>query len=174
MEQRINLQAAEPGIYQAMFYAEKIISRFDLPATLKILIYTRVSQINGCGYCIDSHTREARKLGESEQRLYTLSAWWETPFFSEAEQAALRLAEEVTRIGEHGVSEPVYSKALHHFGEKKTAQIIFTAIQINSWNRLAISAHKVAEANLDTRRLREKSGQLHGNPSDVHQKTSIS
>jgi AhpD family alkylhydroperoxidase len=145
MKKRMILSDAEPRIYKAMNAAEKQLSTFELDAQLMELIKVRVSQVNGCGYCINEHTKDARKLGEPEQRLYALSAWWETAFFTESEQAALKLAEEVTLISEDGVSDQTYEKAVELFGEQKTAQIIFLAIVYNSWNRMAISVHKIAE-----------------------------
>jgi len=93
----MDINKAEPGIYQAMFAADNAVQGFDIDPKLKELIKVRVSQINGCGYCINYHTKDALDLSETNQRLFALSAWWETPFFSEAEQAALKLAEEVTR-----------------------------------------------------------------------------
>jgi AhpD family alkylhydroperoxidase len=145
MKPRMSIKDVEPGVYAAMAAAEKEVSKFRLDPRLRELIKIRVSQINGCGYCLNMHTREARKLGETEQRLYTLSAWWETPFFSEEEQAALRLAEEITRISEHGLSDAVYEKAVEIFGEQKVAQIILAILVINSWNRIAISTHMLPD-----------------------------
>ncbi len=145
MKDRMILSDVEPKIYKAMNAAEKQLSAFNLDPKLVELLKIRVSQINGCGYCIDKHTQDARKLGEPEQRLYALSAWWETAFFTEPEQAALKLAEEVTLISEDGVSDQTYEKAVELLGEQKTAQIIFVAIVYNSWNRMAISVHKIAE-----------------------------
>jgi len=140
----MDINKAEPGIYQAMFAADNAVQGFDIDPKLKELIKVRVSQINGCGYCINYHTKDALDLSETNQRLFALSAWWETPFFSEAEQAALKLAEEVTRISQ-GVSDDTYHGALKFFGEQKLAQLIFIAITINSWNRIAIPVHMVAE-----------------------------
>lgn len=145
MKERIDISSTEPRIYKAMNAAEKELSSFDLAPKLMELIKVRVSQLNGCGYCINMHTKDARKLGETEQRLYALSAWWETPFFSEKEQTALKLAEEVTQISGKGVTDQTYERAVELFGEQKAAQLMFTATVINSWNRLAISTHMVAE-----------------------------
>jgi AhpD family alkylhydroperoxidase len=144
MKSRMDINKAEPGIYLAMSAADKVVKGFDIDRKLKELIKVRVSQINGCGYCINYHTKDALALGETNQRLFALSAWWETPFFTEEEQAALKLAEEVTRIS-HGVSDDTYQTALKFFGEQKLAQLIFIAITINSWNRVAIPVHMVAE-----------------------------
>ncbi|MTI86949.1 MAG: carboxymuconolactone decarboxylase family protein [Balneolaceae bacterium] len=145
MKERMDFSSTEPAIYKAMDAAEKTLANFDLPKKLMELVKIRVSQLNGCGYCINMHTSDARKMGETEQRIYALSAWWETPFFTEAEQAALKLAEEVTHISEHGVSDSTYQQAVDAFGEEATAQLIFTSVVMNSWNRLAISVHTVVE-----------------------------
>lgn len=145
MKTRFKIKDIEPGVYDAMFAAEKQIRRFHLDPKLRELLKIRVSQINGCGYCLNLHTKDARKLGETEQRLYTLSAWWETPFFTEEEGAALRLAEELTMISKHGVSDEVYKKAVATFGEQKVAQLILAILTINSWNRIAISTHMIAD-----------------------------
>ena len=144
MKARMDINKAEPGIYQAMSAADKVVKGFDIDPKLKELIKVRVSQINGCGYCINYHTKDAIALGETAQRLFALSAWWETPFFNEDEQAALKLAEEVTHIA-NGVSDETYQRAINLFGEQKVAQLIFIAITINSWNRVAIPVHMVAE-----------------------------
>ena len=144
MEARMSIKKIEPRVYSAMDVAEKHMAAFELDAKLKEMLKVRISQINGCGYCIDYHTQDARKLGETEQRLYALSAWWETPFFTEEEQAALKLVEEVTNISQQGVTDKTFNHALKLFGEQRVAQIIFVAITINSWNRIAISTHMVA------------------------------
>jgi len=147
MKERMNINKAEPGIYLAMAASDKKVDSFDLDAKLKELIRIRISQINGCGYCINTHTKDALKLGETTQRLFALSAWWETPFFTEEERAVLKLAEEVTHISNGGVTDQVYTDALHILGEKKLAQAIFVMVTINSWNRIAISMHMVAETD---------------------------
>ncbi len=144
MKLRMNIKQAEPRIYQAMDMADRQLSAFALPGKLQELIRIRVSQINGCGYCIDYHTKDALKLGETPQRLFAIAAWWETPFFTEEEQAVLKLAEEVTRISEHGLSNEVYENALRILGKEQLAQAIFVTITINGWNRIAISMHMVA------------------------------
>jgi AhpD family alkylhydroperoxidase len=147
MKERMNIDKAEPGIYKAMAASDKQIDSFELDAKLKELIRVRVSQINGCGYCINMHTKDALKLGETTQRLFAVSAWWETPFFTEEERAVLKLAEQVTNISNEGVTDETYINALNILGEKKLAQVIFVTVTINSWNRIAISMHMVAEAD---------------------------
>jgi AhpD family alkylhydroperoxidase len=145
MKERMSISKAEPGIYQAMAASDKQVDSFELDARLKELIRIRVSQINGCGYCINEHTKDALKAGETTKRLFAVSAWWETPFFTAEERIVLKLAEQVTRISKEGVSDEVFNEALQALGEKKLAQAIFTIITINSWNRIAISTHMVAE-----------------------------
>src|SRR5580692_1211070 len=124
MKERMSSNKAEPAIYQAMAASDKQVDSFELDARLKELIRIRVSQINGCGYCINEHTRDALKAGETTQRLFAVSAWWETPFFTEEERAVLKLAEQVTRISAEGVSDEVFEDALRVLGEKKLAQVI--------------------------------------------------
>jgi AhpD family alkylhydroperoxidase len=145
MKARMSIKNVEPRIYEAMGSAEKQLDTFLIDPILRVLIKIRASQINGCGYCINLHAKEARNVGETEQRIYALSAWWETPFFSEEEQIVLKLTEQVTHISHHGISDDVYNKALAFFGEQKLAQLIFAIITINSWNRIAITTHMVAE-----------------------------
>src|SRR5882672_5355853 len=145
MKSRMNIKAIEPGIYEAMGASDKMIGTFGIDPKLKELIKVRASQLNGCGYCINTHTKDALKLGETPQRLFAVSAWWETPFFTEEEGVVLKLAEQVTHISMGGVTDEVYNAALNLLGEKKLAEAIFTIVTINSWNRIAISMHMVAE-----------------------------
>lgn len=145
MKARMEINKAEPRIYQVMDVADSQIETFEFNPKLLELIRLRVSQLNGCGYCINYHSKNALKLGETVQRLFAISAWWETPFFSEEENVVLKLAEEVTNISNKGVSDEVYNKALMIFGEQKVAQLLLVIVTINSWNRLALSTHMVAE-----------------------------
>ncbi|WP_345950792.1 carboxymuconolactone decarboxylase family protein [Mucilaginibacter sp. PAMB04274] len=140
MESRININEVEPDAYKAMFALEGYIQKSGLDKKLYELIKIRASQINGCAFCLDMHTRDARKLGESEQRIYVLNAWRETNFFTEEEQAALAITEEITNIQGH-VSTETYNKAVSILGDKKTAQVIMAAVTINAWNRIAITTH---------------------------------
>lgn len=140
----MNINQAEPAIYKAMAVADNYLPEFQLDKKLQELIRIRVSQINGCGYCIDYHSNDALQLGETPQRLFALAAWWETPFFNDEERVILKLAEEVTNISQHGVSDNTYENALQLLGEQKLAQVIFVTVTINSWNRIAISMHMVA------------------------------
>ena len=103
------------------------------------LVKIRASQINGCAYCIDMHTKDARRAGETEQRIYALNAWRETPFFTDRERAALEWAEHVTRVADTHVPDEVYHRATAQFAEAELVALTFAVIVINSWNRLAIS-----------------------------------
>lgn len=145
MKERMNIDAAEAGVYKAMNAAEKQISTFTIEKKLAELVKLRTSQLNGCGYCVNLHSQDARKAGETEQRVFAISAWWETPFFTEAERAALKLAEEITKIHEAGLREDTFQNAKKYFSETEIAQLIFITTVTNSWNRIAISMHMVAE-----------------------------
>ncbi|MEJ1242277.1 carboxymuconolactone decarboxylase family protein [Chryseolinea sp. T2] len=145
LKERMNINEAEPGIYKAMGASDKQVQAFALDRILKEFIRIRVSQLNGCGYCVDQHTGDALKLGVPTRKLFAISAWWETPFFTEEEKITLKLAEEVTHISDGGVSDETFENALRILGKEKLAQVIFTAVTINSWNRIAISMHMVAD-----------------------------
>ncbi|KGO92145.1 carboxymuconolactone decarboxylase family protein [Flavobacterium subsaxonicum] len=144
MKTRMNLFAVEKEGYQAMLALEKYLAATELTKIHKELIKIRASQINGCAYCLDMHTKDARKYGETEQRIYTVSAWRDTPFFSKEEQAILALTEEVTLIAGH-VSDATYNEAVAVLGEKYTAQVIMNIVVINSWNRIAITTGMMPE-----------------------------
>lgn len=141
MSKRINFAEADPEIYKTMLGLEKYVAATDIDPITKELIKIRASQINGCSYCVDKHTKDARKLGETEQRLYTVAMWKDTPFFSEEEQTILAMTEEITLISAHGLSDETYNKAIALFGDKKFAQIMMAIITINAWNRIGVSTH---------------------------------
>lgn len=141
----MSIKHEEPVVYKVLEEADSQIENFNLDPKLVELMRLRASQINGCGYCVNYHSKNATSLGETAQRLFAVSAWWETPFFTEEERAALKLVEEVTNISDHGVSDEVFNNALRIFGKQKLAQLIFVITVINSWNRIAISTHLVAE-----------------------------
>ena len=138
MSNRTKINEAKPAAYNAMLALEKYIESTSLTKTHKELIKIRASQINGCAYCINMHTIDARKAGETEQRIYALSAWRDTPFFDEQERALLALTEEVTLIGNH-VSDVTYNNAASVFDQTYLADIIMAIITINAWNRVAIT-----------------------------------
>ena len=142
---RITIKDAEPNAYKAMLGMEQYIRNTNLPKILCELIKIRASQINGCAYCIDMHSREAMQIGETARRIFALSAWKESPLFSEEERAALQLTEEVTLISKNGVNDDTYETAIKFFDEKTVAQIIMQIIIINSWNRIAVSSRDIFE-----------------------------
>ncbi len=143
--ERIQIKEVEPKAYKAMLGMEEYIRGSSLTPMLRELIKIRASQINGCAYCIDMHTQEALKIGETERRIFALSAWKESPLFTEEERAVLQLTEEVTLISNEGLSDETYQKVLNFYGEKEVAQIIMQVIIINSWNRIAISTRQIFE-----------------------------
>jgi len=138
MKSRIVIPNVAPEAYQALMNLEKYISSTSLTPVHKELIKIRASQINGCAFCINMHTADARKYGISEQRIYLISAWREADVYTEEEKAILALTEQVTLIGNH-VSDEVYQNTAQLFDEKYLAEIILAIITINSWNRLAIT-----------------------------------
>ncbi|MCI9846966.1 carboxymuconolactone decarboxylase family protein [Flavobacterium pectinovorum] len=138
MKPRIIIPQVAPEAYQALMNLESYISKTSLTSTHKELIKIRASQINGCAFCINMHTADARKYGETEQRIYLISAWREADIYSEEEKAILALTEEVTMISHH-ISEETYQNAAVLFDEKYLAEIILAIITINAWNRFAIT-----------------------------------
>lgn len=140
MEQRFKMNEIEPEGYKVMQTFEKYLATTQLSKTHKELIKIRAAQINGCSYCVDLHTKEARKYGETEQRIYALTCWRETPFFTEEEQAILALTEEVTLI-QNRLSDATYNNAINVLGEKYTAQVIMAIIAINGWTRIGVATN---------------------------------
>ena len=139
MQQRLSYSKVSPEGTDILQKLERYVKSSGLEVDLLELVKLRASQINGCAYCIDMHTKDARTHGESEQRLYGVSAWHEAPFYSERERAALAWTEAVTLVGETHVPDEVYNEARKHFSEKELVDLTFAIIAINSWNRLAIS-----------------------------------
>jgi AhpD family alkylhydroperoxidase len=142
MKTRIKIDQAEPAGYKAILGLEKFIESTPLTRTHKDLIKIRASQINGCAFCIDMHTKEARKAGETEQRIYVLNAWRDTPFFTNEERAILALTEEVTLISGQ-VKDETYQAASEALGETYLAQVILAIITINAWNRIGITTQLI-------------------------------
>jgi AhpD family alkylhydroperoxidase len=137
MQPRIDLTSkTASGAMQAMLTLETFVQRAGLDHRIVGLLKTRVSQINGCAYCIDMHTKDARAAGETEQRLYALNAWRETPFYTERERAALEWAEELTRISESHVPDELYKKTSAHFSEPELIALTLAVVAINGWNRI--------------------------------------
>ena len=137
---RLAVDKLAPHINKAMNALDDASRQTTLEASLLELVRSRASQLNGCAYCVDMHTRDARKGGETEQRLYALPVWRETPFFSDRERAALELTEAATRLTEGGVSDEVFARAAAHFDEVQLAELIWTITVINAWNRLGATA----------------------------------
>ena len=144
MQPRLDAQKAAPAAYQAMLALETHIRKSSrLEPSLVELIKLRASQINGCAYCIDMHTKDARAEGETEQRLYALNAWRETPFFTDRERAALAWTEAVTLISQGHAPDEVYAEARERFTEEELVNLTMAIVAINSWNRLAIGFRAV-------------------------------
>jgi AhpD family alkylhydroperoxidase len=139
MEKRVNIYETEPAGYKAMLGLEGYLAGTQLTKTHKELIKIRASQINGCAFCIDMHTKDALKNGETNQRIFLLNAWRETDLFSAEEKAILAVTEEMTLIHQHGLSDASYQQALQFFDKNYIAQIIMAVVTINAWNRIAIS-----------------------------------
>jgi AhpD family alkylhydroperoxidase len=135
-----------PDAYKAMMALSKAAQVDSLPEHIHELVHLRVSQINGCGVCVDMHGRMAKKAGETDQRLFSVAAWRDTPFFTDAERAALDLAEVVTRIADKGdaVPDAVWDEAARHYDQKALAGLLLTISAINVWNRLNAATRQVA------------------------------
>ena len=142
LKPRIDYNVA-PGAYKVMLGLETYVRQSGLEPSLLELVKLRASQINGCAYCIDMHTKDTRAGGETEQRLYALSAWRETPFYTDRERAALAWTEAVTQVAEGHVPDEVYELARQHFTEKELVDLTLGIVAINGWNRLAISFRTV-------------------------------
>ena len=143
MEARLNYRIAEPDAMRAMMALESYTKSTGLDKKLVELMKIRASQLNGCAFCLDMHTIDARANGESEQRIYCLSAWRESPFYTDAERAALELTEAVTLISEQGVSDEIYGNIRLHFSEAEFVQLVMVINTINAWNRLSIATRAV-------------------------------
>jgi AhpD family alkylhydroperoxidase len=144
MEPRIDIMKVDPKVYQAMLGLETYMRQSGLEKPLLELIKMRASQINGCAYCLDMHSKDARAAGETEQRLYGLNAWEESPFYSERERAALAWTEAVTLVSQGHVPDEVFEKVKKQFSDKEIVALTIAVAQINAWNRLAISTRAVA------------------------------
>lgn len=145
MKQRISIKDLQPNAYKAMMGFEKYMAETMLPKPHREMIKIRASQLNGCAYCIQLHTADARKLGETEQRIYALSAWRESPLFTDEERCLLQITEEVTLIANHGLTDATYQKAKQFFDDVRLSEIIMQVITINAWNRIAISTRMFHE-----------------------------
>ncbi len=160
MQPRIDHSKIAPGAIDAMHYVQTYVDNSGLEPGLLELVKMRASQINGCAYCLDMHSKDARALGETEQRLYALSAWHEAPFYTDRERAALAWTEAVTLVSESHVPDNVYAEALKHFSEKELVDLTIAIIAINGWNRLAISFRSLAGSYQPGSHSREKASIL--------------
>jgi len=141
MEKRVNIEQSKPEAWKAMYNLSAVLSKTALSPIQKHLITMRTSQINSCAFCINMHSKEALKSGETQQRLFLLSSWKDTELFTDEEKAILALTEEVTLISQQGVSDKTYKQAEKFFSEETIGEIIMLIVLMNSWNRIAISTH---------------------------------
>ena len=142
MSQRFDMETIAPVGYKAMIGLEMYLAKIGLNHTQKELIKLRASQINGCAFCLDMHSKDALKYGETMQRIVLLNAWPEAEVFSAEEKALLAMVEEITLISEHGLSDETYQVAQQFFSETQIGEIIMATVVINAWNRIAISTNK--------------------------------
>lgn len=142
MENRINILETLPQATKALYALEQFLATTALTKTHKELLKMRASQINGCAFCIDMHTKDAIKLGETPQRIFLLNAWRETyNLYTEEERVVLAITEEVTLISQNGLTTETYNKAKAVFDDAYIASLIIAIVAINAWNRIAISGH---------------------------------
>jgi AhpD family alkylhydroperoxidase len=146
MGPHLKYEKAAPAALRAMYSLEKYVRECGLEQSLFELIKTRASQINGCAFCIDMHTKDARAHGETEQRLYALNAWRETPFYTDRERAALAWTEAVTLISKDHVPEDVFEQARAQFSDEELVNLTVAVVAINGWNRLNIAFNAPAGA----------------------------
>ena len=154
MKARIEYGKASPEARKAMFGLAQYLDQNGLEHSLLNLIDLRASQINGCAYCLDMHGKDLKAAGESDQRLYSLDAWRETPFYTDRERAALAWTEAVTRINDGHVPDEVYEEARRHFSEKELVDLTLAVVAINGWNRLSI-AFRIVPGTYQPARSRE-------------------
>jgi AhpD family alkylhydroperoxidase len=140
MKTRINYGKAAPGVYDAMDAIDRYIAACGLERRLVLLVQLRASQINGCAVCLDMHWKDLRVLGETEQRMYSLDAWRECPYYSDRERAALEWTEAVTNVAQGHVPDAVYDEVKRHFDEKELGDLTLAIAGINAWNRLSVAA----------------------------------
>jgi AhpD family alkylhydroperoxidase len=139
MQQRIDVTRVSPAAYQAVAALQAYVDQSGLDAKLRELIKIRVSQINGCAFCLAMHTRDARKLGETDERMHLLDAWREAPFYSVRERAALAWVEAITLVSQDHIPDEVFGTVHEHYSEKEIVDLTAAAVAINTWNRLAIA-----------------------------------
>ncbi|MEP7142652.1 MAG: carboxymuconolactone decarboxylase family protein [Ferruginibacter sp.] len=142
MKTRFNMAKVQPDAYKALSAMDMYIYKSGIDKLHRELIKIRASQVNGCAYCVNQHSKDALKLGETPQRIFLISVWREAEnVFTEEEQLLFAITEEISLIHQHGLSDELYEKAINIFGEEKTAQIIMAIITINAWNRIGVGLH---------------------------------
>jgi AhpD family alkylhydroperoxidase len=148
MEARMDIGAIAPAAYKAMAGLDAYVRHSALPKTLLDIVRLRASQINGCAYCVDSHSTDLKAAGESDARVFAVAAWQEGPFFTERERAALALTESMTRLSEGGARVPddVWAHAVKHFDEDDLAALVTAIATINAWNRFGVATRLVPES----------------------------
>jgi len=146
MQQRVSIEKTQPEVWKAMYHLSGVITSETITPIQKHLLKIRASQINSCAYCINMHTKEALHSGETQQRLFLLSAWRETNLFTPEEKAILALTEEVTLIHQHGVTDATYTRAREFFDDKTIGELIMAIVLINMWNRISVSMQTNVEA----------------------------
>ncbi len=143
MEPKMNVYKLVPKAYEILIEMENFLATTDLDHKFKELLKIRASQINKCAYCLEMHTLDAVKAGETNQRIYALPAWQESPHFTAQERAALQFTEEMTNLSEHGVKDETFNNLKEYFSEKQIAEIIILLGQINFWNRINVPTHQI-------------------------------
>lgn len=143
MKTRIDLQKVSPKAVQALYGLQRVVNESGLEHSLLELVKMRASQINGCAYCLDMHSKDARAKGETEQRLYGLNAWRETPYYTDRERAALEWTEALTLVADTNVPDEVYERVRQQFSEDELAHLSLAVVAINGWNRLNVAARTV-------------------------------
>jgi AhpD family alkylhydroperoxidase len=146
MQSRMSYKSVDPVAYKALLNMEDYVEGCGLEVSLLDLVRLRASQINGCAYCLDMHTKDARASGETEQRLYALNAWEETPFYTDRERAALAWTEAVTLVADGHVPDALYAQVKTHFTDQELISLTMAVVTINSWNRMSIAFRSVPGA----------------------------
>lgn len=146
MNPRIDMTGLVPEAYRAMIDLEKAVRGSGLPRATLELVKLRASQINGCGFCVDMHSHDAKRAGESDERLFSVAAWREAPYYTDAERAALALTEEATRLSDRAEAVPdhVWDEAARHYEPKELAALVMAIAAINAWNRIGVTTRLVA------------------------------
>lgn len=157
MMARIDYSKISPDALRAMLNLQQYVRSTGLEQSLLELVRLRTSYMNGCAWCVDMHTKDARAAGESEQRLYAVPVWRDTPFFTARERAALAWAEAVTELGHDGVSDEVYEEARKHFDERELVNLTMALVAINGWNRLNVAFRNEAGSYQPVRTVRPAS-----------------